>query len=280
MKTSLELKKPLVFIKIQTTGTDSRKDRIVQACFSKIMPDGTEKEGSKWINPGVEIPADVTEIHGITNEMVKDKPTFDQIAENLNNFLKDCDFAGFKVRDFDLKFLIEEFNRAGIAFSLIGRNVIDLSVIYHKLYPRDFTEAVRTFLKEEITEKPITSGTNVKFSREIMEAMISKFSDVEIEGKKITKSVEELNDLSTFNYGKKSAKSLDNAGNIVLNSENRPIFTKGKYKDQLVSESLLNDREYYHWITEKSDFPADTKMIVKKIVQKAKDASEATAKAQ
>ncbi len=274
MKTRLTLKRPLIFIKVQTTGMDSKKDRIIQACFSKLMPDGTEQEGSKLINPGLEISTEITEVNGITNDMLKDKPSFEQIAEGLNSFLKDCDFAGFRIREFDLKFLIEEFNRAGIAFSLIGKHVVDLSVIYHKLYPRDFKEAVKTFLGEEITEKPVTSGLTVKYSREIMEAILTNFSDKEIDGKKITNNIEELNELSIFNYNKKATKSLDNEGYVVLNNSNRPIFTRGKYKDNLVSESLLNDREYYHWIVEKSDFPADTKLIIKRIVQKAKDASE------
>lgn len=174
MKTSLELKRPIIFLKVQTTGVNPKKDRIVELCFSKVMPDGTEKEGMRLINPGIEIPEEATKINGITNEMVKDKPPFEQIAEGLNNFLKDSDFAGFGIRDFDLKFLIEEFNRAGIAFNLIGKNVVDLMIFYRKMLPRNFKEAINTYLNENIETNVISSSYNVKYSRELMEAMLNK----------------------------------------------------------------------------------------------------------
>lgn len=273
MEANLKLSyvKPLAFIKVQTTGLNPNTDRIIELSITRVETDGKVKTGTRLVNPGMAIPADVTKINGITDEMVKSKPTFKEIAENINKFLEGCDFVGFTIAYFDLKFLSEEFNRAGVEFTLLGRKVVDLANIYHAMEPRDLTAAYG-FYCGKTAEKQNSEGTTQMYF-EILNNMMAKYSGKDYSDKsgqthKIEPTVESINNL--FN---KNKKQLDIEGNIVLNDANRPVFTKGKYKDQVVSEALLKDKDYYEWLVDVSTFPADTKLVIKKIVEKAKAAA-------
>jgi DNA polymerase III subunit epsilon len=273
MEANLKLSyvKPLAFIKVQTTGLNPNTDRIVELSITRVETDGKVKTGTRLVNPGMPIPSDVTKINGITDEMVKSKPTFKEIAENINKFLEGCDFVGFNIAFFDLKFLSEEFNKAGVEFTLLGRKVVDIANIYHAMEPRDLAAAYG-FYCGKTAEKQNSEGTTQMYF-EILNNMMEKYSGKEYtdktgEAHKIESTVESVNNL--FN---KNKKQLDIEGNIVLNDANRPVFTKGKYKDQVVSEALLKDKDYYEWLVDVSTFPADTKLVIKKIVEKAKAAA-------
>lgn len=273
METKLNLSyvKPLAFIKAQTTGLNPSVDRIVELSITRIEIDGKSKVGTRLINPEISIPEYVSNINGITDEMVKDVPTFKKIAENINKFIDGCDFIGFNISNFDLKFLSEEFNRAGVEFTLLGRKVVDIASVYHAMEPRDLAAAYSFYCGKNYTKQ--NSEGITKMYLEIVNKMLEKYSGkeyVDRDGKsqKIESTVESINNI--FN---KNKKQLDIEGNIVLNDAGRPIFTKGKYKNQVVSESLLKDNDYYEWIIDVSTFPADTKLIVKKIVEKAKAAA-------
>lgn len=273
MEANLKLSfvKPLAFIKVQTTGLNSNTDRIVELSITRVETDGTTKTGTRLVNPGIPIPTEATAINGITDEIVKSKPTFKEIAENINKFLEGCDFVGFNIQFFDLKFLSEEFNRAGVEFTLLGRKVIDISNIYFAMEPRDLTAAY-SFYCGKTAEKKNSEGTTQMYF-EILNNMMSKYTGQEYIGKtgkaqKIESTVESINNI--FN---KNKKQLDIEGNITLNDAGRPVFTIGKYKDQIVSEALLKDNDYYEWLVDVSKFPADTKLVIKKIVEKAKAAA-------
>lgn len=269
--------RPLAFIKVQTTGLNPSSDRIVELSISKTDSNGKIQTGTRLVNPGITIPDDAIKLHGITNEMVKDKPEFKAIAENINNFLKDCDFVGFNISYFDLKFLSEEFNRAGVEFTILGRKVVDLANIYHAMEPRDLSAAYSFYCNKTIENKSSEQTTKMYF--EILNKMMEKYAGnnfIDREGKehKIEPTVDAINSL--FN---KNKKQLDLDGFIVLNESNRPVFSKGKYgpKDgkpgQVVSDVLLTDKDYYEWLVEVSNFAPDTKLVIKKIVEKAKAAA-------
>ena len=273
MEANLKLSyvKPLAFIKVQTTGLNPSTDRIVELSITRVETDGKVKTGTRLVNPGVSIPAEATKINGITDEMVKSKPTFKEIAENINKFLEGCDFVGFNIAYFDLKFLSEEFNKAGVEFTLLGRKVVDIANIYHAMEPRDLAAAYSFYCGKTADKQSSEATTQMYF--EILNNMMSKYSGKDYTDKsgqvhKIESTVESVNNL--FN---KNKKQLDIEGNIVLNDANRPVFTKGKYKDQVVSEALLKDKDYYEWLVDVSTFPADTKLVIKKIVEKAKAAA-------
>lgn len=270
-KLNLSHAKPLAFIKVQTTGLNFSTDRIIELSITRVEIDGKTKTGTRLVNPGVPIPAETTKNNGITDEMVKGKPAFKEIAEGMSKFLVGCDFVGFNISYFDLKFLSEEFNRAGIEFTLLGRKVVDIANVYHAMEPRDLTAAASFYCDKTISK--LTSEPTVGMYFEIINKMMEKYSGKDYTSKdgksiKIESTVESINSL--FN---KNKNQLDIEGNIVLNDANRPVFTIGKYKDKIVSESLLNDNNYYEWLVDVSKFPADTKLVIKKIVEKAKTAA-------
>lgn len=272
-KLNLSYIKPLAFIKVQTTGLNPTQDRIVELSITRMETDGKTKTGTRLINPEMLIPEEATRLNGITNEAVKDKPTFKSIAEGMAKFLEGCDFVGFNISKFDLRFLSEEFNRAGVEFTLMGRKVVDLANIYHAMEPRDLKTAYSFYCNKSAGEKLNSQDTTEIYS-EILNKMMEKYSGQEYADKnaekvqKIEPTVESLNNI--FN---KNKKYLDLDGIIALNENGRPVFTVGKAKDKLVSETLLKDPGYYEWIQDVSTWPPDTKLVVKKIVEKAKAAS-------
>ena len=267
-KLNLSHVKPLAFIKVQTTGLNYLTDRIIELSITRVETDGQTKTGTRLVNPGVPIPAETTKVNGITDEMVKGKPAFKEIADGMNKFLVGCDFVGFNISYFDLKFLSEEFSRAGVEFTLLGRKVIDISNVYYAMEPRDITAAASFYCGKTINK--LSSEPTVDMYFEIINKMMERYSGKNFTDKKGTEhkieaTVESINSL--FN---KNKKQLDIEGNIVLNDANRPVFTIGKYKDKAVSDSLLNDNNYYEWLVDVSKFPADTKLVIRKIVEKAK----------
>ena len=110
----LNLKRPIIFFDLETTGTDTSNDRIVEISMVKVAPDGEKTIKTRRINPEMPIPAEATAVHHITDEDVKDCPTFKQIAKSLKAFMEGCDFGGFNSNRFDLPVLVEEFLRAGV----------------------------------------------------------------------------------------------------------------------------------------------------------------------
>lgn len=268
---NLSYVKPLAFLKVQTTGLNPKEDRIVELSITRLEIDGKTKVGTRLINPGIELSESTTKINGITNDMVKDKPKFKEIAEGINKFIEGCDFVGFNIANFDLRFLSEEFNRAGVEFTLLGRKIVDVANIYHAMESRDLYAAYSFYCDKTATGQNSENTTKMYF--EIINKMMEMYSGKEYTNKegnsqKIEPSVESIN--SIFN---KNKKRLDIEGNIVLNDAGRPIFTIGKYKGQVVSEAMLNDNNYFEWFIDVSQFPADTRLVVKKIVEKAKAAA-------
>lgn len=269
---NLNLKKPLVFIKVATTGKypivkkDSQgpADRIIEISITKINTDRSVQTGTKLVNPEIPIPEEATRLNGITNEMVANSPNFQGIASNLFSFIGDSDLAGFSLTNFDLRFLTEEFNRAGIPFTTVGRKIIDLSSIYLQKERRDFRAAVERFNGTQLTSDPISSETANIQTIQILNGMVSAYQDDERFQSPTPASLHE-----NFN---KNKRSLDVNGKIVLNKDGRPVFSFGKYKNHLVGDMLLADPTYYDWCVNVSELPADTKLLLTKILEKAKAA--------
>jgi len=188
-------------------------------------------------------------------------------------FTEGCDFAGFNV-NFDLRFLIEECNRCGFDFNMIGKKVVDLMEMYHSMEPRDFKTAMNFYCQETFKGKEILSSEDInKKGVKLLSSMINKYNDKTFETRegvveKIDNSIETLNRLFNRNNG-----SLDSAGFIKLNANGRPVFTRGKCEGALVSDTLLSDKSYYDFLTIKSDLPADTKSVIRKIYAKAEAAN-------
>lgn len=263
---------PLAFIKIQTTGMDFKKDRIVELSITRVETDGSSRTGTRLVNPEMPIPSESTKINNITDDMVKDKKTFKDIAVDMCRFLDGCDFVGFSIENFDLRFLGEEFNRAGVEFSIMGRKVIDISKIYHTMEPRDLSAAYSFYCDKTMLEKSGSENiTNTYF--EIINNMFEKYKGKEYVDKDEKKHIIEPSIDSINKIFNKNITRFDVAGNIIANESGRPIFNFGKNKGVLISEFMIGNKDYYEWFMEVSEFPIDTKAIVKRIVEKARAAS-------
>lgn len=264
--------KPLAFIKVQTTGMDFKKDRIIELSITRVETDGKKVTGTKLFNPEMPIPGDATAINNITDEMVKDKPTFKENAEKMVKFLDGCDFVGFSIENFDIKFLGEEFNRAGVEFMMMGRKVIDLSKIYHAMEPRNLEAAYAFYCGKKMPEKSGSENiTNTYF--EIINNMFEKYSGKEyVDRNKFVHTIEPSIE-SVHKIFNNNMVRFDTAGYIVANEQGRPILNFGQHKGKLVSEHMINNPDYFEWFIKVGEFPKDTKSIVQKIVEKAKSVS-------
>ena len=263
------LTKPLCFLKVHTTGNILENNKIIQITIQKFHPDGKIQKGTRLINPEMPIPQDITNAYGITNEMVSKEKTFAQVASNLHDFVKDCDFCVFNT-DFDLKFLIEEFNRNGIEFFIYGKKIIDLANIYNAMERRDFKAAIKLYTNKMVDDnKPMGTEECVDNMTQIFDGVFERYNGKEFEAKAGVLKFDSAGIEDVNNIFNKKKKYLDISGHIALNDQGKAIFNFGKYHDRLVSEIVVNDKNYFDWIVNVSDMPADTKAIVRKSKEKA-----------
>ncbi|MDG1950931.1 MAG: exonuclease domain-containing protein [bacterium] len=265
---NLQLTKPIVFIKAHTTGVKPSLDRIVQLTIARYNPDGTSKTGTRLINPEMPIPAEATKINGISDEMVSSQPTFFSIAQNLHRFIGDADIAGFNV-EFDLNFLMEEFARAGLAFSCSERNVIDLQSMYHQLAPRDFIQAASTFAEQDFLRgAPINSESHALNCVRILNGMVEQFQGKTIQDKdgsqkSFNNSATSISE--TFGKGK---GAVDMKGQLVKDDNGALLLNFGKYKGRPLEEIANTDMGYITWILNSDKPPRDTKNIIDSFIKK------------
>lgn len=253
----LKLTKPIAFLDLETTGIKVATDRIVEICLLRLNPDGTSRILTRRINPEMPIPPEVTAIHGITDEDVRDCPTFKQLAHELVAFLDHCDLAGYNSNHFDIPLLVEEFLRAGIEFELKGRRFVDVQNIYHKMEPRNLHAAYKFYCSRELTNAHSAEADTLA-TYEVLKAQLDRYSDVAVRDRKgnlITPVINDIQALSDFSY---ASKSVDLVGHIVYNERNIPVFNFGKHKGKAVLQVLKDEPSYYDWMM-KSEFPLSTK---------------------
>ncbi len=246
----LNLKNPLVFFDLETTGIDIVKDRIVEISFIKVYPNGKEETKSRRINPEMPIPPASTAIHGITDEDVKDCPTFREIAKSLASQIEGCDLAGYNSNRFDIPMLAEEFLRAGVDIDLTKRKFIDVQTIFHKMEQRTLSAAYKFYCNKSL-ENAHSATADTMATYEVLKAQLDKYPQLE-------NDVNFLSKFSSFN------KNVDFAGRMIYNDNGEEIFNFGKYRGQLVTEVLAKDSNYYDWMM-KGDFPLNTKQKLTQI---------------
>jgi DNA polymerase III subunit epsilon len=259
----LNLTHPLAVFDLETTGIKVATDRIVEICILRINVDGTTKTKTLRINPEVPIPPEVTAIHGITDEDVKDAPKFREVAHDLANFLENCDLAGFNSNHFDIPLLVEEFLRAGVDFELKGRRFVDVQNIFHKMEPRNLYAAYKFYCDKDL-EKAHSAEADTLATFEILKAQLDRYKETTFKDRqgKITQPiVNDVKSLSEFSF---TSRSADLVGQIVYNDKNEEIFNFGKHKGKLVAEVFKNEPSYYDWIM-KSEFTLSTKKVVTSI---------------
>jgi DNA polymerase III subunit epsilon len=253
---SLKLQKPLVFLDLETTGTNILKDRILQIALLKIEPGGEETQYDKLVNPEIPIPALSTEIHGITDPMVKDSPNFKDIAQEVNQFLNNSDLAGYNHIKFDLPLLIEEFDRAEIQFSLQNRRLVDAQRLFFLMEPRNLTAAYRFFCDKEL-EGAHNAMEDVLATKDVLFAQIERYSGKTPEGWDLPPLSSKIDDLHRYSFG----NMVDLAGRLSRDKEGNLTFNFGKNKGRMVKEVFSSEPQYYDWIM-RSEFPQDTKRIL------------------
>ena len=246
----LNLKRPLVFFDLETTGVDTAKDRIVEISMVKVMPDGEEIVRTRLINPQMHIPEDATAVHGITDEDVKDQPTFTQIAKSLSQFIEGCDFGGFNSNRFDLPMLVEEFLRAGVDVDFKNRKFIDVQNIFHKMEQRTLVAAYKFYCNKDLTDAH-SAEADTRATYEVLKAQLDRYSELQ-------------NDVAALAEFSSRGETVDYAGRIVYNDKGEEVFNFGKYKGVKVSEVFQREPSYYDWMMN-GDFPLYTKKVITEI---------------
>lgn len=259
----LNLTHPMAFIDLETTGIKVATDRIVEICILRLNPDGTTKIRTLRINPEIPIPPEVTAIHGITNEDVKDAPKFREVAHELDQFLDHCDIAGYNSNHFDIPLLVEEFLRANLEFDLKGRRFVDVQNIFHKMEPRNLRAAYKFYCGKEL-ENAHSAEADTVATFEILKAQLDRYKDSVIKDRKgnmVQPVVNDVKALSEFSY---STRAVDLVGHIVYNDKNTEVFNFGKHKGKAVKDVFRDEPSYYDWIM-KSEFPLSTKKVITEI---------------
>lgn len=251
----LNLKRPIVFFDLETTGIDVVKDRIVEISIVKIQPNGNKDIKTRRINPGIPIPIQSSEIHGIYDKDIENEPNFKSIAKSLSDFIKGCDFAGYNSNKFDIPLLVEEFLRAGIDVDIKKFNCVDVQTIFHKKEQRTLSAAYM-FYCNKVLEGAHSAEADTLATYDILCAQLDRYDDME-------------NDMEFLAEFSKQNNNADYAGRIAYDENNEEVFNFGKYKGKRVVDVFTTDSGYYSWIMN-GDFPEYTKKVLTGIKLKGK----------
>ncbi len=251
----LKLKRPIIFFDLETTGVDTSKDRIVEISMVKVMPDGTQTVKTRRINPQMAIPASSTAIHGISDEDVKDCPTFNQIARSLEQFITGCDFGGFNSNRFDLPVLVEEFMRAGVDIDFKRSKFIDVQNIFHKMEQRTLVAAYKFYCQKDLTNAHSAEADTLA-TYEVLMSQLDRYDDLE-------------NDIDFLAKFSTHSESADFAGRIIYNEQGVEVFSFGKFRGVPVEEVFDREPSYYSWMMN-GDFPLYTKKVITEIRLRSK----------
>lgn len=250
----LDLRNPIIFFDLETTGINVAVDRIVELSYLKIDLSGNELSRTIRVNPGIPIPKQASEIHGITDEDVKDSPTFNEIAKTIVHEFEGCDLAGYNSVRFDIPLLAEEFLRAGVDIDLKKRKFVDVQVIFMKMEPRTLSAALKFYCGKELTDAH-SAEADTRATYEILQSQLDHYSNLQ-------NDISWLADFSAHN------RNVDFAGRIILDDKEVEVFNFGKYKGRSVADVLAQDPGYYGWMMQ-GDFPLYTKKVLTSIKLRA-----------
>lgn len=245
----LQLQRPLAFIDLETTGINISTDKIIEIAVIKISPDGNKQVKRKLVNPQMPIPQGPSAVHGITDEMVKDAPTFKQIANEIKQFLEPCDLAGYNSNRFDIPMLVEEFLRAGIDFKMDGRKMVDVQKVFHLMEQRTLSAAYK-FYCSKILEAAHSAEADAMATWEILCAQIERYPHIGAT----------LDDICKFT----GEEDIVDFSRRFVRVNGIEVFNFGKHKGKPVVEVLKIEPQYYDWMM-KGDFSMHTKQKLTEI---------------
>ena len=246
----LNLKNPVVFFDLETTGVNITTDRIVEISYLKVYPNGNEMSRTMRINPEMSIPKEASEVHGIYDEDVKDCPIFKQVAKEIAADFEGADIAGFNSNRFDVPLLAEEFLRADVDLDMTRRKFIDVQVIFHKMEQRTLVAAMKFYCGKEL-EGAHSADADTRATYEVLKAQLDRYPELQ-------------NDVAWLSEFSSHTNNVDFAGRIVYNEKGVEVFNFGKYKGVPVLEVLQRDPGYYSWIMQ-GEFTLNTKQVLTRI---------------
>lgn len=249
----LQLERPIVVFDLETTGVQITRDRIVEISILKVHPDGEEETKTRRINPGMPIPPEATQVHGISDADVADCPTFAQVARSLYQWIDGCDIVGFNSNRFDVPMLVEEFLRAGIAVDFADRWFVDVQTIFHKMERRTLEAAYR-FYCDKVLDNAHSAEADTRATYEVLQAQLDRYPE------ELTNSIPALAEVSS--YGSR----VDFAGLLAYNDAGEIVVNFGKYRGQLLTEVFRRDSSYYTWVMG-AQFPLETKAWFTRVYQ-------------
>lgn len=248
---ALTLNRPLVFFDLETTGTNVLTDRIVEMSFIKLYPDGKREEKTRRVNPQMHIPEAASSVHHITDDDVRNEPTFQNFAKSLASWLKGCDLAGFNSNHFDVPLLLEEFNRANVEFSLENVDLIDVFNIYRIKERRNLSAAYKFYCGKDLEDAHAASA-DITATLEVLLAQTEMYEDLN------DSTVKSLSEFS-------SAGMIDPMGRMVRSESGEIVFNFGKHKGKPVKRVLdVEDPSYYSWMIN-GQFESSTKDVLTRI---------------
>jgi DNA polymerase-3 subunit epsilon len=245
----LQLKKPIAFIDLETTGINLGRDRIIEIAIVKMLTDGTRTIKRKLLNPEIPIPKASSDIHGITDEMVKDAPTFKQVAQELKQMLDGCDLAGYNSNRFDIPLLMEEFLRAQVDFDMRNRKLLDVQNVFHKMEPRTLGAAYKFYCNKN-HDGAHGAEADASATLEILLAQIERYPDL---GRSVDSILKLIGEDQIVDFARR-----------FIFENGIEVFNFGKYKGRPVTEVLKSEPQYYDWMM-KGDFPQHTKQKLTEI---------------
>jgi len=252
----LNLKNPLCIFDLETTGTNITQDRIIEIAVVKMMPNGEVLRKSNVLNPTIPIPAESTLFHGLTDDDVKDKPSFKEVAKDYAKFMEGADLAGFNVLKFDIPMLVEEFLRTGVEFDYARKKIIDAQKIFHMMEKRTLSAAYKFYLNKDL-QNSHTAEADTEATMEVLIAQVAKYEGQDVIDGANRKIGEIKNDVEALSK-LTSSDLVDLAGRMIKNQKGEEIFNFGKHKNKGVTAVLKEEPAYYDWMMN-GDFPLDTK---------------------
>ena len=258
----LNLKKPIIFFDLETTGVDICKDRIVEICMLKVLPTGDEILKTKRINPTILIPLESSMIHNIYDEDVAHSPTFAQLARGMEDFMQGCDLGGYNLCKFDIPLLAEEFLRCNIDFDISNRAIVDVCRIFHQMEQRTLSAAYK-FYCDKVLDNAHSAEFDTIATYEILKAQIQRYENISMVSADLKEVFPVSNDMQQL-HKFTAQNTVDLCGRIVFNNDGVEVFNFGKYKNVPVTEVLRKEPSYYDWMM-KGDFPLYTKKVLTKI---------------